>query len=134
MDCIFCSMIEGEAPAHILFRGQHVFAFLSLEGHPLIAPLEHIAGLEDLDDETGAELFQSAKKVAKELRAVAGCDGVNLILSDGQAAGQDVFHLHLHVKPRWHGDDVRLTWDTATAPDDERKRRADELRLRLSKA
>jgi len=99
----------------------------------LIVPLNHIARLEDLDDETGAEVFQSAKKVADELRAVTGCDGVNLVLSDGPAAGQDVFHLHLHVKPRWHGDNVRLTWDTTTAPDDVRKRLAGDLRARLSK-
>lgn len=133
MTCIFCSIIAGQAPAHVLFRGQRVIAFLSLEGHPLIAPLEHIAGLNDLDDETGAEVFWSAKKVAAELRAATGCDGVNLVLSDGEAAGQDVFHLHLHVKPRWHGDDARLTWDTTTAPDNERKRLADELRERLLK-
>ncbi|MEJ6391548.1 HIT family protein [Gymnodinialimonas sp. 2307UL20-7] len=133
MTCIFCSIIEGQAPAHVLFRGQHVIAFLSLEGHPLIVPLKHTATLSHLADETGAEVFHLAKKVAGALRAVTGCDGVNLILSDGQAAGQDVFHLHMHVKPRWHGDDFRLTWDTSTAPDDERKRRADELRARLSK-
>ena len=118
MTCIFCSIIAGQAPAHVLFRGQRVIAFLSLEGHPLIVPLKHIASLEDLDDETGAEVFQSAKRVANELRAATGCDGVNLVLSDGRAAGQDVFHLHLHVKPRWHGDNVRLTWDTNTVPDE----------------
>lgn len=133
MTCIFCSIIAGQAPAHVLFRGQRVIAFLSLEGHPLIVPRKHIANLKDLDDETGAEVFLSAQKVAGELRTVTGCEGVNLVLSDGQAAGQDVFHLHLHVKPRWHGDNVQLSWDTTTVPNDERTRRADDLRTRLSK-
>ncbi|MEM5521431.1 HIT family protein [Sulfitobacter sp. AS59] len=132
MTCIFCSIIAGQAPGHVLFRGQRVIGFLSLEGHPLVVPLKHITSLKDLDDETGAEVFQSARRVASELQAVTGCDGVNLLLSDGPAAGQDVFHLHLHVKPRWHGDDVRLIWDTATASDNERKSLADELRARLS--
>ncbi len=131
MNCIFCSIIAGDATGHVLFRGKHVIAFLSLEGHPLIAPLRHLAGLNDLDDETSAEIFQSAKKVASAVGAATKCDGVNLVLSDGQAAGQDVLHLHLHVKPRWHGDDVRLIWDTATAPDNDRATLADDIRTRL---
>ena len=132
MACIFCSIIAGQAPGHVLFRGQRVIVFLSLEGHPLIVPLQHVASLGDLDDATAAEVFQAAKRVASELRVVTGCDGVNLVLSDGAAAGQDVFHLHLHVKPRWHGDEVQFTWDTTTAPNIQREQSADALRARLS--
>ncbi|WP_158525217.1 HIT family protein [Phaeobacter inhibens] len=134
MTCIFCSIIAGEATGHVLSRDEHVIAFLSLEGHPLIVPLKHIAGLEDLDDETSAGILQSTKRVADALRAVTSCDGVNLVLSDGQAAGQDVFHLHMHVKPRWYGDGVRLTWDTATVPDDDRTALADDIRTHFQEA
>ena len=131
MTCIFCSIIAGDAPGHILFRGEHIIAFLSLEGHPLIVPLRHLAGLSDLDDQASAEIFQAARSVASAMRDATKCDGINLVLSDGQAAGQDVFHLHLHVKPRWHGDDVSLTSKTATTPDGDREAVADDIRTRL---
>lgn len=129
MICIFCSIVAGGAPGHILFQNEYVVVFLSLEGHPLIAPLKHISSLEQLDDETSAEIFKSAKRVSSATRAATGCDGVNLVLSDGQAAGQDVFHLH--VKPRWHGDDVKLSWNTDAAPEANRSALADGIRKQL---
>ena len=132
MVSVFEEIANGKAPGHIIFRGEHVFAFLSLEGHPLIAPLCHLAQLEDLDDATGAELFKVARRVAAALRTETGCHGVNLILSDGQAAGQDVFHVHMHVKPRWEGDQVNLTWDTSTIPNAERSDLAEKLKRQLS--
>jgi histidine triad (HIT) family protein len=131
MTCIFCAIIAGDASGHILFQDDHVMALLSLEGHPLVVPLRHFPGLEGLDDETGAAVVQCARKVAGAVRAATGCDGINLVLSDGQAAGQDVFHLHLHVKPRWTGDTVRLSWNTATVPDADRAALAESLRTRL---
>lgn len=131
MTCIFCAIIAGDLPGHILFKDEHVAAFLSLEGHPLIVPLEHLPRLDDLDDETGAAIFRSARRVASALRAATGCDGINLVLSDGEAAGQDVFHLHLHVKPRWKDDNVSLTWDTAPVPETDRAALADAIRTRL---
>ena len=97
----------------------------------MIAPLQHVVGLADLDDEASAGILHAAKLVADAVRAVTNCEGVNLVLSDGQAAGQDVFHLHMHVKPRWHGDDVRLTWNTATVPDDDRTTLANDIRTHL---
>lgn len=131
MYCIFCAIIAGDAPGYVLFQDNHVMALLSLEGHPLVVPLRHLPGLENLDDETGAAVFQCARRVAGAVRAATGCEGINLVLSDGQAAGQDVFHLHLHVKPRWKGDNVRLTWNTATIPDADRAALSESIRTRL---
>ena len=131
MTCVFCSVIAGDAPGYVLFQDDHVMALLSLEGHPLIVPLQHFPGLEDLDDQTGAAVFQCARTVASAVRAATGCEGINLVLSDGKAAGQDVFHLHLHVNPRWNGDHVRLTWNTATVPDADRAALAASIRTRL---
>ncbi|MXQ07227.1 HIT domain-containing protein [Alphaproteobacteria bacterium GH1-50] len=131
MTCIFCSLIAGEAPGHVLFRDDQVIAFLSLEGHPLIAPIKHTIGLAGLDEEASAGILLAAKRVADAVRAATNCEGVNLILSDGQAAGQDVFHLHMHVKPRWHGDDVRLTWSTAPVPEDDRTALANHIRTHM---
>ncbi|WP_432254946.1 HIT family protein [Limimaricola sp. AA108-03] len=90
--------------------------------HEGTCPTFPIFNLSHLDDEIAAALMKTATRVARVLRVATACEGVNLVLSDGAAAGQDVSHLHLHVKPRWTGDDVMLRWDTATAPEAERAR------------
>lgn len=77
--------------------------------------------------------MQSAKIVATALRDETNCEGVNLVLSDGQAAGQDVFHLHMYVKPRWTDDEMSLTWDTRTTPAIERTALAQALETRLTR-
>lgn len=131
MDCIFCAILARDAPGFILWEDEHVFVILSLEGHPLIIPRRHFASLDDLDEESGAAMMRAAKKVTLALRNEMSCEGVNLVLSDGAAAGQDVFHLHLHVKPRWIGDDVVLHWDTSTASNTKRSSLATGLTARL---
>jgi histidine triad (HIT) family protein len=124
MNCIFCAIASGNAPGHILWQDKDVLVILSLEGHPLVMPRRHLVSLDTLDDATGAAMMQTAIKVAQALRNETSCEGVNLILSDGPVAGQDVFHLHLHVKPRWKGDGVVLSWDTETAPNSKRNQLA----------
>lgn len=131
MTCVFCAIIAGEAPGYVLYQDDNAMALLSLEGHPLVVPLRHFPGLNDMDDETGKAVLQCARNVARAVRAATGCEGINLVLSDGPTAGQDVFHLHLHVKPRWNGDSVRLTWNTATVPDADRAALAASIRTRL---
>jgi histidine triad (HIT) family protein len=131
MSCIFCQIAGGHSPSYKLWQNADVLVILSLEGHPLVMPKKHLASLNDLDDETGAAMMRAAKWVARALRINTDCEGVNLILSDGSAAGQDVFHLHLHVKPRWKGDGVILTWDTSTAPIAKRSRLAEALSAQM---
>lgn len=131
MDCIFCEIIAGREPGHMLLAGKHVCSFLSLEGHPLVVPFKHVSGLEDLDDETCAEILQTAKRLAIAVRAATECEGINLVLSDGAAAGQDVFHLHLHVKPRWAGDTATFQWDTRAMPSDARTELSASIRSHL---
>jgi histidine triad (HIT) family protein len=115
-----------------MWQDTDIFVILSLEGHPLVIPCRHFAGLDDLDDATGSAMMRVAKKVALALRNETDCEGINLVLSEGVVAGQDVFHLHLHVKPRWKNDGVILSWDTATAPIARRSRLAAALTARLA--
>ena len=78
-------------------------------GHLLVVPRSHASSLADLDGATGAHLFGVAMRMAAAVRASGvRCEGVNLFLADGEAAGQDVFHVHLHVLPRWRGDGFRV--------------------------
>ena len=112
-DCPFCRIFAGSAPAHVLRRGRLTWTFLSLSGHPMVVPVRHHPHLTDLPDATAAELLVEARETAAILLRQAGVVGVNLIQSNGDAAGQEVDHVHLHVLPRRADDGVRLTWPDA---------------------
>ena len=108
-DCIFCRIVQGEAPASIVYTGEVVTAFMDIQpvnpGHVLVVPNSHASSLSELVEHTGARLFVVAQRVAAALRQSGlRCEGVNLFLADGEAAFQDVFHVHLHVVPRYIGD------------------------------
>lgn len=127
-DCIFCKIISGDLPAYIIKQDNETIVFLSLDGHPLIAPKAHIRDIFSLDRASAANIMRQAVAGANAVRRTLNCDGVNLIQSNGAAAGQDAFHFHQHIKPRWTKDDVILSWDTRTVEDDKRSDLADQLR------
>ena len=107
--CIFCEIVAGRAEASVVYENEHVIAFLDLfsinEGHTLVVPKIHATNLSDMDADVGMQVFAAAHKLARALRdSGIRCEGVNLLLSDGAAAGQEVFHVHLHVLPRYDGD------------------------------
>lgn len=129
--CLFCQIVNKESPAHILHETSTVMAFLSLENHPLIVPKKHVRDIFDLEEDCAGEIMKAAVIVSKSLRAASGCEGLNLIQSSGKAAGQDVFHFHLHIKPRWHNDDVILNWNTDTADAQSRMRFCRDIRHSL---
>lgn len=113
--CIFCEILAGRAPASFVFRDESCSAFLDINpvnpGHCLVVPNRHATSLAELDAEDGAVMFRMAQRVAAALRGSGlRCEGVNLYLADGEAAGQDVFHVHLHVLPRFRGDSFGLTF------------------------
>ncbi|MEV4177866.1 HIT family protein [Nonomuraea sp. NPDC049709] len=112
--CVFCEIIAGRAEAAIVHEDDSVVAILDHKpatvGHVLVIPRAHVAGLADCDDAVGAAIWRTARRVSVALRASGlRCEGVRLSLADGEAAGQDVFHLHLHVVPRYPGDGVAVT-------------------------
>ncbi len=112
-DCIFCRMLAGQAPATLVWRDDACTAFMDLQpvnpGHVLIVPNAHAAQLADLDEETAAHLMRLGHRLTAALRASGlRCEGVNLFLADGAAAMQEIFHVHLHVFPRFTGDGFGL--------------------------
>ena len=117
-DCPFCAIVAGETPASVVFEDGRSIAFLDVEpanpGHALVVPRAHAAGLADLPEPTGGHLFRGGMRVAAALRAELDPDGVNLFLADGEAAGQEVFHVHLHVLPRHEDDGVTVERPPAT--------------------
>lgn len=114
-DCIFCAILQGEAPASIVYRDEQCTALLDIQpvnpGHLMVIPNRHAAYLADLDGDTAAHLMRVAHRLAAALRkSGVRCEGVNLFLADGEAAMQEVFHVHLHVFPRYRGDGFGLTF------------------------
>jgi histidine triad (HIT) family protein len=107
--CVFCDIVRGEAPASVVYSDDVVTAFMDIRpvnsGHLLVVPRSHARHLAGMDSETGGHLFRVGMRLAAAVRrSGVRCEGVDLFLADGEAAGQEVFHLHLHVIPRYWGD------------------------------
>lgn len=105
--CIFCRIIERKAPAFILDETEAVISFLSLENHPLVVPKPHVPDIFSMSAVTGAAVMAETIRIAVAVRTALGCDGIYVTQSNGAAAGQDVFHFHIHVYPCWHGREGR---------------------------
>lgn len=101
-NCTFCKIIDRKIPGHILAENDNVIVFLSLENHPLIVPKKHIPDIYSLDNELGAEIMKESIKIAKAVKQGLKCDGVYVTQANEPAAGQDVFHYHMHIYPRWN--------------------------------
>ncbi|HEY9241332.1 MAG TPA: HIT family protein [Streptosporangiaceae bacterium] len=110
--CVFCEILAGQLPASFVYTGEDVVAFLDIRpltrGHLLVIPRQHADRLEALDPELGARVFTVAQHLAVLLRRSGFCAGTNLFLADGVLAGQEVFHVHLHVIPRTQRDGFGL--------------------------
>jgi diadenosine tetraphosphate (Ap4A) HIT family hydrolase len=111
--CMFCRVIAGEAQASLVYRDELVTSFMDIlpvnDGHLLVVPNRHSSNLAGLDEATGGRMFAVAMRLGAALRTIGlSCEGVNLYLADGQAAGQEVMHVHLHVLPRFVGDGFGL--------------------------
>ncbi|HBB96471.1 MAG TPA: HIT family protein [Blastocatellia bacterium] len=125
-DCIFCKILSGELESSIVYQDECCTAFMDIQpvnpGHVLVVPNRHAAYLKDLKEEEGAQMFRVAQRLAATLR-VSGvtCEGVNLFLADGEAAMQEVFHVHLHVFPRYAGDGFGLKFAPSYSQKPERK-------------
>ena len=112
-DCVFCKIAQGLAPANVVYSEERVMAFLDVQpvnpGHTLVIPKTHAKDLSELKPEVGGQMFKAAMVVAGYLRRSGlKCEGVNFFLADGEAAFQEVFHVHLHVIPRFGGDGFGL--------------------------
>jgi histidine triad (HIT) family protein len=111
--CTFCDILANKKPSSIVSEDELCTAFMDIQpvnpGHVLVIPNQHAAHLADLDPDHGAHLFRIAQRIAQALhKSGLPCEGVNFFLADGEVAGQDVFHVHLHVIPRFAGDGFGL--------------------------
>ena len=100
-NCVFCKIINRQLPGYIISENEKVIVFVSKHNDPLIVPKKHVKDIYELDEETGNEIIKELIKMAKAVKKGLGCDGVYITQANEPAAGQDVFHIHFHVYPRW---------------------------------
>jgi histidine triad (HIT) family protein len=109
-DCIFCKIIAGQAPAAVAYRDEQVIAFMSLqqltEGHTLVVPIRHFKNIYELPDDLAGPLLSTAGRIAQALKREFAPDGIWVSQFNERAAGQSVFHFHIHVIPRYATDAV----------------------------
>jgi diadenosine tetraphosphate (Ap4A) HIT family hydrolase len=120
-DCVFCDIVTGVGAASKVYEDEELLAVMDIRpvttGHLLVIPKRHSVGLADLAEDTGAGMWRVAHRLAGALRrSTLRCDGVNFFLADGEPAGQEVWHVHLHVIPRFTGDGFRISADWRTPP------------------
>lgn len=131
-DCIFCQIVDGEIPAQIVAEDERTLAFMDISpatrGHVLVIPRRHSTDLLDTDPEDLQAVIVTAQGVAARVVERLGADGVNLLNSSRRAAWQTVFHLHVHVIPRYDDDPLKLPWIPQPGDSEEIAQTAQELR------
>jgi histidine triad (HIT) family protein len=113
--CIFCKIVNGDIPAAKVFENEQVLAFLDIsqvsKGHTLVIPKQHQENIFELKPETAKEIFSVVPKIANAIKESYEPIGLNILNNNGKAAGQAVFHFHLHLIPRYgKGDGFGAVW------------------------
>lgn len=134
-NCIFCKIIAGEIPSNVIYEDEQFKVILDVspatKGHALILPKEHYADLFEIDEEVAACAMKLAKKLAGHMTERLHCDGFNLLQNNHEAAGQTVFHFHMHLIPRYVGaknSDI-LNWTNETFSPEEMAEICDSIKM-----
>jgi histidine triad (HIT) family protein len=134
-DCIFCRIVARQIPATVVYEDEHTLAFMDLgqvnPGHVLVALKAHAENVYELDDAQAGAVFRSVARVSRAIREAFAPQGLSVYQANGKAAGQTVFHLHVHLVPRHDGDGMDLTWPVKNPPRDRLEEAATKIRARL---
>ncbi len=134
-DCVFCKIVAGQIPSTKVHEDGLTLAFMDIgqvnPGHMLVAVKPHVENIYGLDDKSAAAVFQTAARVARALRKAYAPEGVTLYQANGAAAGQTVYHFHLHIVPRYDKDGMHLTWPSKNPPREQLEASAARLRAAL---
>ncbi len=121
-DCFFCKIAKGDIPTNTVYEDDNFRVILDIApanpGHCLIIPKKHSPNIYETDDDVLAKAMVLAKKMAVKVKKATGCDGVNIMQNNEEAAGQTVFHFHMHIIPRYKDDNV-LSYNTKKQTDEE---------------
>ena len=134
-DCVFCKIVAGQIPSTRVFEDEHTLAFMDLgqvnPGHVLVAVKKHAANLYELDEVQAAAVARACVKVSKAIRNAFKPEGLSVYQANGKAAGQTVFHYHVHLLPRHEADGMELTWPVKNPPREKLEDYAGKIRAKL---
>lgn len=111
-DCIFCKIVKGELPSSVVAESEHALAFLDIapvnQGHTLVIPRGHYESYMELPDHILSDMALLVKKISPAIKDAVDADGISISMNNGKAAGQEIFHAHFHIMPRYESDGFRL--------------------------
>lgn len=134
-DCIFCKLANGVFPTNSIYEDEDFNVILdaspATKGHALILPKEHYDNVYEMPDALLEKTIKLAKKIIQKETDVLGCDGYNIVQNNGEAAGQTVFHFHMHLIPRYKDDHAGVTWTPGKLTDEVRDEVVEKVRACL---
>ncbi len=134
-DCVFCKIADGQIPASTVYEDEDCVAFMDIgqvnPGHVLVAAKRHAQDLYALDDAQAAAVARGVARVARAIRAAFAPEGLSVYQANGAAAGQTVFHYHVHLVPRFANDAMRFTWPVQNPPREVLEEHAARIRAAL---
>jgi histidine triad (HIT) family protein len=134
-DCVFCKIMAKQIPASIVHEDEHTLAFMDLgqvnPGHVLVAAKAHAENVYALNEAQAGAVFRAVAKVARAVRDAFTPQGLSVYQANGTAAGQTVFHFHMHLVPRYENDGMNLTWPVKNPPREQLEANAAKIRARL---
>ena len=134
-DCIFCRIVARQVPATVVHEDEHTLAFMDLgqvnPGHVLVAVKKHAENLYALDDAQAGAVLRAAARVGRAIRDAFAPQGLSVYQANGKAAGQTVFHFHVHLVPRHDGDGMALSWPVKNPPREQLEAHAARIRASL---
>ena len=135
-DCVFCKIVAGQIPSTRVFEDEHTLAFMDLgqvnPGHVLVAVKKHAPYLYELDEAQAAAVARACVKVSKAIQDAFKPEGLSVYQANGKAAGQTVFHYHVHLLPRHAADGMELTWPVKNPPREKLESYAEKIRKSLA--
>jgi histidine triad (HIT) family protein len=135
IDCVFCRIVAGQIPSTRVYEDELTLAFMDIgqvnPGHVLVSVKPHAENLYALDDAQAAAVQRTAARVARAIRDAFAPQGLSVYQANGKAAGQTVFHYHVHLVPRYEGDGMALSWPVKNPPREKLEEHAAKIRGKL---
>jgi histidine triad (HIT) family protein len=134
-ECVFCRIVARQIPATVVYEDEHTLAFMDIgqvnPGHVLVAVKKHAENLYALEDTQAGAVLRAAARIARGIRDAFNPEGLSVYQANGKAAGQTVFHYHVHLVPRYAGDGMELTWPVKNPPREKLAEYAEKIRASL---
>ena len=135
-DCVFCRIVTRQIPATVVYEDADTLAFMDIgqvnPGHVLVAAKAHAENVYALEDAQAAAVFRSVARLARAIRGAFSPEGLSIYQANGKAAGQTVFHFHMHLVPRYENDGMNLTWPLKNPPREKLEENAARIRAKLA--